>query len=223
MPDSERTSSVLRNSIVRSSLLLALVALCTTALVAGTYQLSRKPIARQARLAQEQALLDIIPRSRHDNALLDDTLIVGPADAYLGLGEERLIYIARQHGAVSAVIIPVIAPDGFSGDIELRVGVNRDGSVAAVRVMAHDETPGLGDRIELEHSDWLLDFNGRSLRDPAVDQWAVRKDNGEFDQFTGATITPRAVVAAIARALQFAQANRAKLFGDAEPAPTGRE
>jgi electron transport complex protein RnfG len=209
------------DSILRNSLLLALIALCTTAPVAGIFQLARKPIAQQARQAQEQALLDIIPRSHHDNDLLHDTLVVGPSDAKLGLGEERLIHIARQHGVVTAVIIPVTAPDGFAGDIELRVGVNRDGSITAVRVLAHDETPGLGDRIELEHSDWLLGFDGRSLRNPALDGWAVRKDSGEFDQFTGATITPRAVVAAISRALQFAQANHAQLFGDAERASTG--
>jgi electron transport complex protein RnfG len=214
---------VLRNAIVRSILLLGLVALCTTAFVALTYQLTSDAIARQSRVALEQALLDIIPRSRHDNAMLDDTLAVGPQDAALGLGRESLIHIARHNGNVVAAIIPVTAPDGYSGDIELRVGVNRDGSIAAVRVLAHHETPGLGDRIELEHSDWLLGFNGRSLGNPAAEGWVVRKDGGEFDQFTGATITPRAVVAAVARALHFAQANRAKLFGDASPAPTGSD
>lgn len=212
-----------RQSIVRNSLLLALIALGTTALVAGTWQLTSQTIARQQRLAQEQALLDIIPRSRHDNAMLDDTLAVGPQDAALGLREESVIHIARQRGTVVAVIIPVIAPDGYSGDIALRVGVNRDGSIAAVRVRAHEETPGLGDSIELEQSDWILGFNGRSLGNPAIDEWAVRKDNGEFDQFTGATITPRAVVSATARALQFVEENRARLFGDAAPAPSGSE
>lgn len=209
--------------IVRSSLVLGLVALCATALVAVTYRLTSDAIARQSHMALEQALLDIIPRNRHDNAMLDDTLTVGPQDAGLGLAKQSLIHIARQNGNVVAAIIPVTAPDGYSGDIELRVGVNRDGSIAAVRVLAHDETPGLGDRIEPEYSGWLLGFNGRALGNPAVEGWAVRKDGGEFDQFTGATITPRAVVAAVARALHFAQANRAKLFGETDPAPTGTD
>jgi electron transport complex protein RnfG len=212
---------VLRQSIVRNCLLLALLALCTTALVAGIWQLTSESIARQARLAQEKALLEIIPRSRHDNTMLDDTVAVDPQDTALGLREVNVIHIARQHGKVVAVIIPVIAPDGYSGDIALRVGVNRDGSIAAVRVLAHEETPGLGDSIELEHSDWILGFNGRSLGNPAIEKWAVSRDNGVFDQFTGATITPRAVVGATARALQFAQQNRERLFGDADTAPGG--
>jgi electron transport complex protein RnfG len=223
MPVNAGTTSVRLHRVVRDGLMLALIALCAATLVAGTYQLTGQSISQQSRRAQEQALLDTIPGSRHDNDILDDTIAVGPRDALLGLREQRLIHIARQNGAVSAVVIPVTARDGFSGDIELRVGVNRDGSIAAVRVLAHDETPGLGDRLEPERSDWLLGFNGRSLGNPALDDWSVRKDRGEFDQFTGATITPRAVVAAISRALQFAQQNRAQLFGDNGPAPTGSE
>lgn len=209
--------------ISRGSLLLALIALCAATLIALTYQFTGETIARQKRLADEQALLEIIPRHRHDNSMLDDTLIAGPEDTALGLREQSTIYIARQQGQVVAVILPVIAPDGYAGDIALRVGVNRDGSVAAVRVLSHEETPGLGDRIELDHSNWILGFDGRSLANTDVDDWAVERDNGVFDQFTGATITPRAVVAAVSRALQFAEANRARLFGAAEPAHSGSE
>lgn len=138
---------MLRHSIARNSLVLALIALCAAALVATTWQLTNQTIARQASNAEEQALLDIIPRTRHDNAMLDDTLAAGPHDTGLGLRKESLIHIARYQGQIVAVILPVIAPDGYSGDIELRVGVNRDGSVAAVRVLAHAETLGLGDKI----------------------------------------------------------------------------
>jgi electron transport complex protein RnfG len=120
-----------------------------------------------------------------------------------------------------AAIIPVTAPDGYSGDIELIVGVNADGSIAGVRVLSHKETPGLGDKVDLRKSDWILGFNGRSLNNPELAGWAVRKDKGVFDQFTGATITPRAVVAATLRALQFADAHSKTLFarpGDAKDA-----
>jgi electron transport complex protein RnfG len=115
-----------------------------------------------------------------------------------------------------AVIIPVVAPDGYSGDIDLIVGINSDGTIAGVRVLGHKETPGLGDKAELKKSNWVLGFNGRSLTNPTLDGWAVKKDKGVFDQFTGATITPRAVVAATLRALQFAEANRKTLFGDGD-------
>jgi electron transport complex protein RnfG len=212
---------MLGQSITRNSVLLALFALGTTALIASTYLLTKDNIALQMRQAEEKALLQLVPRSRHDNEMLDDTIAVGPQDAGLGLREEKHIYVARQGGTVVAVIIPVVAPDGYTGDIDLIVGVNRDGTIAGVRALNHRETPGLGDKVDLKKSDWVLDFNGRSLTNPTVDRWAVKRDKGEFDQFTGATITPRAVVAATLRALQFAQANDKTLFSDQDPAATG--
>ena len=153
--------------------------------------------------------------------MLDDTIAVGPQDAGLGLLEDKNIYIARQGGKAVAVIIPVVAPDGYSGDIELIVGVNREGSIAGVRALSHRETPGLGDKVDINKSDWVLGFDGRSLTNPDLNGWAVKKDKGVFDQFTGATITPRAVVAATLRALQFAEANRKTLFADHTPTPAG--
>lgn len=212
---------MLGQSITRNSILLGLFAVCTTLLIAGTYLLTKDKIAEQKRAAEERALLEIVPRERHDNSMLDDRLPVGPAAAGLGLQEEKQIYLARKNDSVVAVIIPVIAPDGYTGDIEMIVGVNRDGSVAGVRVLAHRETPGLGDKVDLKKSDWVLGFDGRSLDDPAIDGWAVKKDKGVFDQFTGATITPRAVVAATHRALQFARAHRDSLFGDGAKTPSG--
>ena len=93
--------------------------------------------------------------------------------------------------------------------------------MAGVRALAHKETPGLGDKVDIKKSDWVLGFEGRSLDNPDVTGWAVKKDRGVFDQFTGATITPRAVVAATLRTLQYAQANRAVLFGDSDQNPAG--
>lgn len=202
---------MLGQSISRNSLLLALFAVTTTLLIAGTYLLTRERIADQQRRAEEKALLQIVPRQRHDNVMLDDTLPVTVTSG-LGLREARQIYRARQNGQVTSVIVPVTATDGYSGDIDLIVGINRDGSVAGVRTLNHRETPGLGDKVDLKKSDWILGFTGRSLRDPTPDGWAVKKDGGEFDQFTGATITPRAVVAAVQRTLEYASARRETLF-----------
>ena len=214
---------MLGQSITRNSLLLALFAVGTTLLIAGTYLLTRDGIALQKRQAEEKALLQIIPRERHDNSMLDDTIPVGPEASGLGLHENKQIYIARQGSAVVAAIIPAIAPDGYTGEIELIVGVNNDGSVAGVRVLSHRETPGLGDQVDIKKSDWVLGFSGHSLDNPEPGGWAVKKDKGVFDQFTGATITPRAVVAATLRALQFAQANRKTLFADKVTEPAGGE
>ena len=110
------------------------------------------------------------------------------------------------------MILPATARDGYSGDIRALVGVRRDGSVAGVRVVAHRETPGLGDKVDLRKSDWILDFNERSLGNPALSGWNVAKEGGVFDQFTGATVTPRAVILATRRALEYATLNAASLF-----------
>ncbi|MFK7975136.1 MAG: electron transport complex subunit RsxG [Halioglobus sp.] len=203
---------MLGQSITRNSLLLALFAVFTTLLIAGTFLSTKDTIAAEKRRAEEKALLEIVPRATHDNSMLDDTIAVGPGAAGLGLTEEKNIYIARNNGRAIAAILPVTAPDGYTGDIELIVGVKADGSVAGVRTLVHRETPGLGDKVDLKKSDWILSFNGRSLENPTLSGWAVTKDKGVFDQFTGATITPRAVVAAVSRALQYAQANQEQLF-----------
>jgi electron transport complex protein RnfG len=203
---------MLRQSITRNSWLLALFAVVTTGLITGTYLLTKQRIGEQKRQAEEKALLEIVPRDRHDNSMLDDVITVGPDAAGLGLAEEKRIYLARQGDQVVAAIIPVTAPDGYTGDIELIVGVNADGSVAGVRALSHKETPGLGDKVDIKKSDWVLGFDGHTLANPGLPGWAVTKDKGVFDQFTGATITPRAVVAATLRALQYADANRKRLF-----------
>jgi electron transport complex protein RnfG len=212
---------MLGQSITRNSLLLALFAVCTTLLIAGTYLSTRDKIAMEKRRAEEKALLEIVPRSRHDNSMLDETIPVGPEAEGLGLTEEKRIYVARDAGEIVAVVIPVTAPDGYTDAIDLIVGVNADGTVAGVRALAHKETPGLGDKVDIKKSDWILGFEGRSLENPDISGWAVKKDKGVFDQFTGATITPRAVVAATLRTLQYAQANRKALFGDSARIPAG--
>lgn len=206
---------VLGQSITRNGLLLAAFAVATALLVSGTYLNTRDRIALQQRQAEEKALLQIVPRSRHDNSMLDDTLPAPVGGELLRLRQPRPIYRAREGDEVIAVILPARAPDGYSGEIDIAVGVNRDGTIAGVRVLKHRETPGLGDKIDRQKSDWVEDFRGRSLRDPAPDQWAVKKDKGVFDQFTGATITPRAVVAATRRSLEYAALNHDSLFGSA--------
>lgn len=209
---------MLGQSITRNSVLLALFAVCTTLLITGTFLSTKDSIAAEKRRAEEKALLQIVPRERHDNSMLDDTITVGTEATALGLRETKTIYIARSNGQAITVILPVLAPDGYTGEIELIVGVNNDGSIAGVRTLSHRETPGLGDKIDLKKSDWILSFDGRSLTNPPLSRWAVKKDKGAFDQFTGATITPRAVVSAVSRALQYAQTNRDNLFAPARAA-----
>jgi electron transport complex protein RnfG len=209
----------LADAVGRNSIVLGLVALGVTLALAGTQLLTREEIAAQQRAAEARAYNEILPPARYDNALLDDFHLVEDRDL-LGLQQPRKILVARLDGDAQAVIVPATAPDGYGGAIELIVGINADGTVAGVRVVAHKETPGLGDKIDARKSRWIDAFAGRSLGDPAPAQWAVKKDGGAFDQFTGATITPRAVTAAVRRTLQYFEANREALLA---AAATGSE
>ena len=204
---------MLGTSISKNSLLLGAFALITTALLALTAEFTKERIAKSEREAQQKALFEIIPRERHDNDMLEETINI-PEDAWAGLGLKSggEIHVARHTNDTIAVIIPAVAPDGYSGDIRMIVGINADGSIAGVRILDHHETPGLGDKIELKKNDWVLNFNGKSNTAPELSHWKVKKDGGDFDQFAGATITPRAVVNQVRRVLEFADAHRDELF-----------
>ncbi|MCX2779472.1 electron transport complex subunit RsxG [Microbulbifer thermotolerans] len=205
---------MLKRSMASNALILGIFALVTAGTLAVTQITTREPIERAIREASAKALLEIIPLDRHSNDILVDTYPIPKAYwNQLGLGTGGEINLAREEdGSISAVIIPAVAPDGYSGPISLLVGVNRDGTIAGVRVTAHTETPGLGDKVDLKKSDWILQFNGLSLQDPPIDQWKVQKDGGAFDQFTGATITPRAVVNQVRRVLEFVASHREEIF-----------
>ncbi|MFT6791131.1 MAG: electron transport complex protein RnfG [Cellvibrionaceae bacterium] len=203
----------LSHSISKNSLLLFGFAIVAAGLLSATYQGTKDTIAEAERRAAEKALLEIIPASRIDNNLLLDTLKIPEfAAEQLGLSAEEEIHIARKNGEIIAVIVPAIAPDGYSGDVKMIVGVNANGSIAGVRVLTHGETPGLGDKIDLKKSDWITSFKGKSLERPSPELWKVKKDGGAFDQFTGATITPRAVVKQVREVLEFVKANEKRLF-----------
>ena len=204
---------MLSQSISRNSILLAVFAVCTTLLISGTYLLTKDRIALAQRQAEEKALLQIVSVDRHNNSMLDDTIRVGPETSGLGLSKEKQIYLARQDDTVVAAIIPTTATDGYSGDIDLIVGVNADGSIAGVRALAHKETPGLGDLIEADKSDWIKQFENKSLQDPPSAAWAIKRDGGEYDQLTGASITPRAVIKAVKQTLVFFEGNPELVFG----------
>lgn len=182
---------------------LALFVIISIALLLGVRAITA-PIIEQA---ERQTLLDtfnqVLPLQNYDNDPLQNTsLISDPAYLQLlGSSEPVTVYRAFKEGQPAGAIFRTIAPNGYSGNIYILVGVFPDGRVSGVRVLKHAETPGLGDKIEIAKSNWILEFNGRKLRDDNDPRWAVKKDRGDFDQFTGATITPRAVVMAVKSAL----------------------
>ncbi|MGZ5051822.1 MAG: electron transport complex subunit RsxG [Methylobacter sp.] len=171
----------------------------------------------QLRLEEDlkASLEEVVPAELHDNDLLSDVVVVPSADANIG-ASQTAVYLAKKQGQVSAVCFKFVAPDGYAGPISLVMGVDQNGEILGVRVIAHTETPGLGDKIEISKSKWVLDFNGKSLDNLTIEQWAVKKDGGVFDQFAGATITPRKVVQAVKRGLAFYQAHREELTGAGE-------
>ena len=196
--------SELEKSMGLNGRVLGLFALITSLLLAGTHLGTKDKIAESQRRAAQKALLEIIPEEHHDNDILSDTLAIPQHYwATLGLKKGSELHLARNEGKVFAIIVPTVAPDGYSGAIEMIVGIHLNGEVAGVRVLNHSETPGLGDKIELKKSAWILNFDGKSLGSPPAERWKVKKDRGDFDQFTGATITPRAVVAQVQRALHY--------------------
>ncbi len=201
-------------SISRNSVLLAIFAVVTTAMIASTWLGTREQIAANEKAFRERALLEVVAAERHNNSMLEDSFAIDDVE-YLGLRGEKTAYLARMDNRPVAVILPVTAREGYTGDIDLIVGINTDGTISGVRALAHRETPGLGDKVEYRKSQWVDDFIGKSLRNPKPARWAVKKDKGVFDQFTGATITPRAVVNAVKQALEYFEANRADLLSRA--------
>ncbi len=201
-----------RNMVI-GAMILGLFSVVGTGLVALTYEGTMERIAENERQALLRSLHQIISPEAHDNDIYAD-LITVHNKALLGSRDGVNIYRARMSGQPVAAVIASAAPDGYNGTIKLLVGINYDGTLAGVRVINHHETPGLGDGIEAERSDWVQGFNGRSLLNPESAGWKVKKDGGQFDQFTGATITPRAVVKAVYNTLRYYQQHREALFAD---------
>ena len=208
---------------IRTAAVLLTFVVVFTGLLAFAFQITRPAILASAAAEKMKLIGEILPPSRYDNDLLADTLTL-PATAELGLSDPSVVYRARRDGQPVALVFEAIAPDGYSGKIRLAVAVNADGTVAGVRVIAHKETPGLGDYIEPRKDrkrarPWITQFDGRSLNNPAERGWKVKKDGGDFDANAGATVTPRAIVKAVKKALSYIAAHQDQLYRPAGAQP----
>lgn len=197
--------------ILLSGLFLWLFAVAGTGFVAVTENLAREAIVENERRVLLRNLHALLPASKLDNDLIADTLVI-QSSRLLGTEDASQVYRARLQGEPVAAIFNSIAPNGYSGKIHLLVGVYHDGSIAGVRAVKHSETPGLGDAVDVQKSDWVLGFNGKSLENPTRAQWLVKRDKGVYDQFTGATITPRAIVQAVKNTLLYYEQHAEELF-----------
>jgi len=203
-----------RQTIV-TAIVLMVFGVIGSLLTGVIYEATAEQVAENQRHAMLANLNQLLSADRYDNDLLASQITL-PADERLGQKEASPAYIARQHDDVTAVIFSVIAPDGYSGAIKLLVCVNADGTLNGVRVVQHKETPGLGDLIETARSKWVFSFDGKSLENPDAKGWKVKRDGGVFDQFTGATITPRAVVKAVHLCLLYFDRNRKELLAETD-------
>ncbi|ENP7578222.1 electron transport complex subunit RsxG [Vibrio sp. Vb2535] len=193
-------------AIRKNGLTLAIFACATTGLVALTEYLTKDQIKVQEQKQLLSVLNQVIPENMHDNALTQACTMVTSPD--LGTLRAMPAYLATKNGEPTAIAIESIAPDGYNGEIKVITGIDNQGNILGTRVLNHQETPGLGDKIDLRVTDWILSFTGKQVTENNWNSWKVRKDGGDFDQFTGATITPRAVVKVVRNTVNYVNQSR---------------
>ncbi len=206
----EIKSALFQNALRTAAIMLAF-AFIGTLLLASVFDVTRAPIEASEKAARLSLFKEILPAENYDNDLLASQVTIAP-NALLGNRLPSIANVAKQKQQTAGVILEAIAHDGYSGDIKLLIAIRADGSISGVRVLAHKETPGLGDYIDIAHGNWIKLFDNESLEKTAAEQWQVKKDGGQYDYMVGATITPRAVVKAVKQALQFYQQNKQTLF-----------
>jgi electron transport complex protein RnfG len=199
----------------KDALTLVAFAAVFTLVMAFVYQITKAPIEKSEAEARMELFAQIVPPGMHDNDVLKDTVTIAP-NPLLGNKQPTIANRARLRGQPQAIILEAIAPDGYSGNIKLLIAIKYDGTVSGVRVLTHKETPGLGDYIEIAKNNWIKLFDGKSLTQTSEAEWQVKKDGGKFDYIAGATITPRAVVKAVHKALQYFEANKDTLFAQGQ-------
>ncbi len=206
-----KVPAMAERSVMKTGLTLAMIAAICTALVAATFQGTRDRIAANEKALLEQSLEPALAGVFYDSGVSESRVVIEPPHDLPGNGPAIIYRVFAEDIPVAALFV-VTARDGYSGPIRILLGVEADGTVTGLRILEHRETPGLGDKIEVTRSDWVRQFEGRSLADPLPDGWAVKVDGGQFDQLTGASVTPRAVIKAVRETLLYFDAHRDELF-----------
>ena len=207
---------------VSTALTLLVISVLGAGLLSGTYTLTRPTIERSEQAEKLARVAQTLPAGSFDNDLIADARPL-PGDPLLGLKRPGQAYLARKDGAAVGVVLEAVAPDGYAGEIRLLIGILADGGIAGVRVASHQETPGLGDYIDHSRGDWIHQFSGKRLDDPAAERWQVKRDGGAFDYLVGATISPRAVIKATHRALRYFAEHQAELLAPPQAEAAGAD
>jgi len=209
-PEAKR--SQLTMAVSKNTKILALFAIACTLAVSLVSELTRDRIKIQEQQQLLRTLHSIIEPSRYDNDIANDCIMITAPE--LGSNNVKTAYIAKKSGQVVAVAMTSTAPRGYNGNIDFIMAINIDGTVSGVRVLKHQETPGLGDKVEIRKSNWINSFTDKKMLSENDSRWAVSKDNGMFDQFTGATITPRALVQGVKNTLNYFNSNKSILLAN---------
>lgn len=204
------SAGILRHAASSAGILTAF-AIVGTALLAATYLVTRPIIAETEKQAKLALIGQILPPALYDNNILMDAALLPPAKE-LGNNDPTPVYRAVKDGKPSAAVLEVTAPDGYSGRIRMIVAIKADGEISGVRVVTHNETPGLGDYIEIAKNSWIRVFESKSLAKYSDQDWKVKKDGGKFEHMAGATVTPRAVIKAVHKSLQYFAQNQDTIF-----------
>lgn len=199
------------SSVIKSGVTLAAIAAICTALVAITWQLTHERIAENQQLMLERSLAPALAGLEFEGRISESMLLIPPPHELPGQ-DTAIVYRVFADQQPVAALFAVTARDGYAGPIRILVGISYAGEITGVQILEHRETPGLGDRIEARRSDWVYQFDGHSLGDPPLSGWALQRDGGQFDQLTGASVTPRAVIKAIRETLVYFAAHREELF-----------
>ena len=197
--------------ISTTAVAMIIFSLAASTALSISYFITKSPIDESDAKAKRIFLNQVIPADLYDNNLVKDTISIEPSPM-LGNKKNIDVYRAKKNNQVIAVIIESVAPDGYSGEIKTLVGIDKEDKILGVRVIAHKETPGLGDYIEIDKSQWIKNFDLESLDKISEKQWAVKKDGGDFDYVSGATITPRAVIKSTYKCLLYVKENKKRLF-----------
>ncbi|WP_415227697.1 electron transport complex subunit RsxG [Psychromonas sp.] len=197
--------------ISRNAFILAVFAIVCTGAIAIVNVLSKPVIELQEQKALLKTVNQLIPAQSYNNDLFASCFTVRD-DALLGKGREQKVFLAKKDNQAMALMLQASSFRGYAGEIKLAIGIYANGQLAGVRVIRHTETPGLGDKIQSKKSDWIFAFNNKSYQPAQDKRWDVSKNGGDFDAFTGATITPRAVILAVKNALIYFEKNKETLF-----------
>lgn len=204
------SSTILKHS-AQTGAILAIFAIVGTALLVATHFATKDIISESEKQAKLELIRQIVPQNTFDNDIIKDAAAL-PAAPEIGNREPTTVYRATKEGTPVAAALEASAPDGYSGRIKFIIAIKASGEISGVRVIDHHETPGLGDYIEIAKNKWITIFDGNSLSNTLDKDWKVKKDGGKFEHNTGATVTPRALIKAVHKTLEYFRENQDKIF-----------